>query len=93
MACAVYLPEIIIFTVIFHIFCISHYKGIRSIDDNLYKKIINAKPKQYWKLFTRSTAENNRVWRYYNNNYYRIKDGFTIVTSHTERRLVTTTVT
>ena len=77
----------------FTFFVISHYKGIRSIDDNLYKKIIDAKPRQYWMLFTRYTAENNRGWRYDNNNYYRIKDGFTIVTSHTERRLVTTTVT
>ena len=92
MACAVYLREIIIFTVIFHIVCISHYKSIKSIDDHLYKKIIDAKSKQNCKLSTRNTAENKRVWRYYNNNYYRIKDGFDIVTSQTERRIVSTTV-
>ena len=92
MACAVYLREIIIFTVIFPIVCISHYKNIKSIDDNLYKKIIDAKLKQNCKLSTRYTAEDKRVWRYYNKNYYRIKDGFNIVTSQTERRIVSTTV-
>ena len=59
MACAVYLREIIVFTVIFHIVCINHYKSIKSIDDNLYKKITDAKSKQ--KLSTRYTAENKRV--------------------------------
>ena len=39
MACAVYLRELIIFTVIFHIICISHYKSIKSMDDNLYKNV------------------------------------------------------
>ena len=46
IACAVYFREIFIFTVIFHIVGISHYKSIKSIDDNLYKKIIDAKSKQ-----------------------------------------------
>ena len=36
--------------------------------------------------------EDKRVWRYYYNNYYRIKDGFNIVNSETERRIVSTTV-
>ena len=92
MACAVYLRELIIFTVIFHIVCISHYKSIKSIDDHLYKKIIDAKSKQKCKLSTRYTAEDKRVWRYYNNNDYRIKGGFDIVTSQTGRRIVRTTV-
>ena len=92
MACAVYLREIIIFTVIFHIVCISHYKSTKSVDDNLYQKIIDAKSKQNCKLSTRYTAEDKRVWRYYNDNYYRIKDGFNIVTSQTERRIASTTV-
>ena len=35
---SVYLLELVIFTVIFHIFCICHYKSVESIDDNLYKK-------------------------------------------------------
>ena len=52
MACVVYLREIIIFKVIFHIVCISHYKSITSIDDNVYKKIIEAKSKQNCKLST-----------------------------------------
>ena len=76
---------------IFHIVCISHYKSIKSIDDNLYKKIIDAKLKQNCKLSTRYTAEDKRVWSYYNNNYYRIKDTFNIVTSQTGRRIVSTT--
>ena len=80
------------FTVIFHIVCISHYKSIKSIDDNLYKKIIDAKSKQNCKLSTRYTAKDKRVWRYYNNNYYRMRDGFNIVTSQRERRIVCTTV-
>ena len=55
MAFAVYLREIIIFTVVFQIVCrgISHYKSIKSIDDNVYKKIIDAKSKQNCKLSTR----------------------------------------
>ena len=79
------------FTVIFHIVCISHYKSIKLIDDNLYKKIIDAKLKQNCKLSTRFTAEDKRVWRYYNSNYCKIKDAFNIVTSQTERRIVSTT--
>ena len=62
MACAVYLEEIFIFTVIFHSVCISHYKSIKSIDDNLHKKIIDAKSKQNIKLSTHYTAEDKRVW-------------------------------
>ena len=49
------------FTVIVHIVCISHYRGIKSIDDNLYKKIIDVKSKQNCKLSTRYTAEDKRV--------------------------------
>ena len=57
---------------------ISHYKSIESIDDNPYKKFIDAKSKQNCQLSTRYTAEDKRVWYYYKNNYYRIKDGFNI---------------
>ena len=91
MACAVYLREIIVFTVIFDIVCTSHYKSITSIDDNLYKKIIDAESKQNCKLSTLYTAEDKQIWRYYSNNYYRIKDAFNIVTSQTERGIVSTT--
>ena len=90
MACAIYLQEIILFTVIFHIICISHYESIKSIDGNLYKKVIDAKSKQNCKLSNHYTAGDKRVC-YYNNNYYRIKDGFN-VTSQIERRIVITTV-
>ena len=43
MACAVYSREIIFLTVISHI--ANQYKSIKSIDDNLYKKIIDTKSK------------------------------------------------
>ena len=72
MACAVYLRELIISTATFHIVCISHYKSIKSIDDNLNKKIIDAKSKQHCKLSTCYTAADKRVWRYCNNSYYGI---------------------
>ena len=72
----------------FHIVCISHYKSIKSIDDNLYKKMIDAKSKQNWRFSTRYTALDKRIWRYCNNSYHRIKDEFKIVTSQTERRVV-----
>ena len=85
MACAVYLRELVIFMVIFHIICISHNESTKSIDDNLYKKIIDAESKQNCKLSTRYTTAHIRAWRYCNNSYYRIKDGFKIVTSQTER--------
>ena len=82
-----YLRELIIFTVIFHIICTGRYKSIKSIDDNLYKKIIDAKSEQSCKFSTRYTAADKRVWRYCNNSYYTIKDRFEIVTSQTERRV------
>ena len=37
--------------------CLSLYKIIKSIDDNLYKKIIDTKSKQNCKLRTRYTAK------------------------------------
>lgn len=46
MVCAVYLQELIIFTIILHIVCIRHYRSIKSIDDNVYKKIVDAKYKK-----------------------------------------------
>ena len=46
MVCAVYLQQLIIFTIILHIVCISHYKSIKSIDDNVYKKTVDAKYKK-----------------------------------------------
>ena len=61
MACAIYLQEIILFTVIFHIICISHYKSIKSIDGNLYKKVIDAKSKQNCKLSNHYTAGDKQV--------------------------------
>ena len=76
----------------FYTVCVSHYKSIKSIDDNLFKKVIDAKSKQNCKLSTRYTAEDKRVWCCCNNNYYRIKDGFNIFTSQAERRIVSTTV-
>ena len=74
-ACSVYLRELIIFTVISHCLYI-HCKSIKSIDDNLYKKIIDAKIKQNYKLCIRYTSEDKRVWRYCNSNDSRSKDGF-----------------
>ena len=50
MACVVYLREPIDFTLVFHIVCI---KSIKSIDDNFYKNIIDAKLKRNCKLSTR----------------------------------------
>ena len=61
MACAIFLREIIIFTAIFHIVCISHYKSIKQIDDNFYKKIIEAKSKQNCNLPAHYTTEDKRV--------------------------------
>ena len=81
MACAVYLRKVIAFTVIFHITCISHYKSIKSIDDNLYKETIDTKSKQNCKLRTRYTAKGRRVQHFCNISYYRIKDGFNTFTS------------
>ena len=71
----------------FHIVCISHYKSMNSIDDHPYKKMIDGKSKQSCKFCIRNTAL-DKVWRYCNNSYYRIKDEFKIVTSQTERRFV-----
>ena len=75
MACAVYLPELILY----HIVCISNYKSIKSIDDNLYMKIIDAKSKQSYKLSARYTSEDKWVWRYCNDNDHRIKDGLILL--------------
>ena len=40
------------FTFIFHIVAIDHYKSIKSIDNNIYNKITDAKSKQNYKLST-----------------------------------------
>ena len=56
-----YIYEKLLFLQLFHVVFISHYKNINSIDDNLYKKIIDAKSKQNCKLSTRYTAEDKRV--------------------------------
>ena len=61
MACAVYLRELIIFTFIFHIAAINHYKSIKSIDNNLSEKIMDAKSKQNFKLSTSYASEHKRV--------------------------------
>ena len=63
MACAGYLRELIIFTLIFHIFATNHCKSIKSID-----KITS------YKLPNRYTSEDKRVWRYCNNNDCKIKE-------------------
>ena len=60
MACAVYLRKTIVFTVIFHITCISCYKSIKSTADNLYKNIIDTISNQNCKLSTRYIAEDKR---------------------------------
>ena len=61
MACAVYLQEFIIFTLIFYIVAANHYKSIKSIVDNLYKKINDAKSKQNYKLSTRYPSKDKQV--------------------------------
>ena len=43
---SVYLRELVIVTLTFHIVAINNYKSIKSIDNNLYKKITNAKSKK-----------------------------------------------
>ena len=55
MTCAVYLRDLIVFTLIFHIVDVNHYKSVKSIDNNLYKKIMDAKSKQSYPLY---------IWRY-----------------------------
>ena len=87
MACALYLQELVIFTLIFHIVATNHYKSIKSIDNNRYKKVIDAKSKQNYKL-----SEDKQVWRYCNYNDYKVKDRLNIVTSQTESRIVSTAV-
>ena len=51
MTCAVYLRDLIVFTLIFHIVAVNHYKSVKSIDNNLYKKIMDAKSKQSYPLY------------------------------------------
>ena len=51
MTCAVYLRDLIVFTLIFHIVDVNHYKSVKSIDNNLYKKIMDAKSKQSYPLY------------------------------------------
>ena len=44
----------------------------------------------YQKLSTRYTSEDKRLWRYCNNNDYKIEDRLNIVTSQTETGMVIT---
>ena len=48
-ACAVYLQELIIFYIYISHCCYNHYKGIKSMDNNIYNKITDAKSKQSYK--------------------------------------------
>ena len=85
MACAVYLQELIIFTATFHIVCISHYKSIKSIDDNLYRQnpnnIANCLPVILLQISGYGVTATTVITE-------SIKDDFKIVTSQTERRVV-----
>ena len=47
MTCAVYLRDLIVFTLIFHIVDVNHYKSVKSIDNNL----MDAKSKQSYPLY------------------------------------------
>ena len=59
MTCAIYLRELIIFILLCHIVAINHYKSINSnLNNNLYKKITDAKSKQNYKLSNLYTSEN-----------------------------------
>ena len=44
--------NLLYFTLIFHIVAINHYKVIKSMDNNIYNKITDAKSKQSYKLST-----------------------------------------
>ena len=44
--------NLLYFTFIFHIVAINHYKVIKSMDNNIYNKITDAKSKQSYKLST-----------------------------------------
>ena len=61
MACAIYSRELIIFAVTFHIVASIIIKSIKSVGNNLYKKITDAKSKQNYNLSTRYISEDKRV--------------------------------
>ena len=87
VTCAVYLRELIIFTLIFYIVAINQYKIIKSIDKSLaenYRRKIQTKLQVVYPLYDKP------VWRYCNNIDYKIKDRLNIVTSKTERRIAST---
>ena len=73
MACELCLRELIIFTPMYHIVAINDYKCIKLIGNNRHKKIIDAKYKQNYNLSTSYTSEGKQVWRYCNNNDYKIR--------------------
>ena len=85
MTCALYLRKRIIFTLIFQIVAVNHCKSIKSIE-------LQVKINKSYKLVTRCTSEDKRVWRYCNNNDYKIKDRWNIIPSQTKRRIVSTEV-
>ena len=86
--CSIFTRTYYFYSYISHSFYkISHYESTKSIDDNLYKKIIDAKSKQNCKLSIRYTAA-DKWYGVTATSYYRIKDGFKIVTSQTEKRIV-----
>ena len=92
MGCAVYIWELVIFTLVFHIVAINHYKSIKSIDNNRCKKIIDVKSKKNYKLPYCYISEDKRVCRYCDYNDYKVKDKLNLVTSQAEKRFVNTAV-
>ena len=92
MACAVYLRKLIIFILFFHTVAINHYKNIKSIVNNLYEKITDAKSKRNHKLPTSQPSEHKRYAVTATTKITQSKDRLSIVTSQMERRTKSTAV-
>ena len=66
------------------------YKSIKALENDLYQKVIEVKCSGNFKLKAGYTAEQKRVWRFYVNKNYCIKDVINKINGEKEERIVCT---
>ena len=75
---------------IFRIALTGKYKSMKAVEDEFYHKVIEAKCSGKFKSKTRYTAEKKRVWRFYVNKNYCIKDIINKMIGEKDKRIVCT---
>ena len=75
---------------LFRVAITEKYKSIKAIEDDLYQKVIEAKCSGNFKLKAGYTAEEKRVWRFFVNKNYCVKDVIIKINGEKEKRIACT---